>query len=86
MAEVRTGVVFSMADVSTDELNQLLFDAGITARPLFGVSEERLRLEAATTASVSEGEVPDLSKFYRVDAPDDQLDASHPKSCFFYEK
>lgn len=71
----REGVTSMMgADVSP--LADLLASGEITLQPLFGVSEDRLKREAASFASPFEegGDVPDLSVFYRVVAPDERLD------------
>lgn len=71
----REGVTSMMgADVSP--LEDLLASGDITLQPLFGVSEDRLKREAASFASPFEGggDVPDLSVFYRVVAPDERLD------------
>ncbi len=50
--------------------------SGITLKPLFGVSEERLRAER--TANISEGvapeDAPDLSVYYYAEAPDERMD------------
>jgi hypothetical protein len=43
-------------------------------RPLFGISEKRLRAETSSLATTTGADVPDLSVYYRVDAPDERLD------------
>ncbi len=60
------------ADVAS--LADLIAGEGIRLQPLFGVSEERLRAEAASAESATGQEGPDLSLYYRVEAPDDRLD------------
>jgi len=57
-------------------LAELLASAEITLQPLFGVSEDRLKLEATSlTPAFADGvEPPDLSVFYRVAAPEERLD------------
>jgi hypothetical protein len=63
------------ADVAT--IADLIETEGITLQPLFGLSEERIRskvVEVAEAAAARDVEVPDLSVFYRVDAPDERLD------------
>lgn len=60
------------ADVTP--LADLLSSEGVTLEPLFGISEERLKDEAASMAPSAEVEMPDLSTYYHVEAPDDQLD------------
>lgn len=69
----------SGADVS--DLEQVIRNAGATMMPLFGESEDRLQQERATLAEEMMpaeveklGEPPDLSVYYRVEAPDEQLD------------
>jgi hypothetical protein len=52
----------------------MLSDASVMMRPLFGVNEERLRNETASLMDASGLSVPDLSLFYRVEAPDERLD------------
>ena len=65
------------ADVST--LTSLLGTAGASLAPLFGTSEERLERDVQTVASAAQardeaGDVPDLARYYRVQADDAQLD------------
>jgi Subtilase family/Repeat of unknown function (DUF5648) len=43
--------------------------------PLFGAAESRTQLEAAELAAAGAPDVPDLSVYYRAEAPDDQLEA-----------
>jgi hypothetical protein len=64
----REGVT-SLREADVSPLNEVLASEGVTLEPLFGVSEERLRREASALASERETEVPDLSKYYRVEAP-----------------
>jgi hypothetical protein len=70
----RDGVA-SMAAADVGTLNSLLGEHGAVARPLFGWSEDRLRQEASAMAATGAVEVPDLSVIYRVEAPDEDLDA-----------
>ena len=60
------------ADVSP--VADLLVAEGITLKPLFGVSEDRLQAQVASLVAETGAEVPDLSVYYRVDAPDERLD------------
>ncbi len=60
------------ADVTP--LEEFLAAEGVTMQPLFGVSEERLRQRISSVADAPGTEVPDLSVYYRVQAPDEQLD------------
>jgi hypothetical protein len=56
-------------------LAAIVADAGARIRPLFGASPERLRNETArATAGAPAADVPDLSVYYRVEAPDEKLD------------
>ena len=76
----------SAADADTSSLNSLLDARGARLRPLFGLSEDRLRDRAAAspTSSAASGEEPeqtrpdapveDLALFYRAEAPEERLD------------
>jgi hypothetical protein len=71
--------------VSADlgDLDTLLKAAGAVCHPLFGDSEERV-LESMTAMPAAEGpetELPDLSLYYLVEAPDEQLDDLCAKIC-----
>jgi len=55
-------------------LADLLASEKATLQPLFGLSEERLQARAAYSATEPGEQLPDLSIYYRVDAPDDRLD------------
>jgi hypothetical protein len=66
--------VTSVTGADVDPLRNLLASEGATLQPLFGVSEERLHAEAARVATTGAEEVPDLSVYYRVEAPDERLD------------
>ena len=74
--ELRIGrEVFASAEGSdVTPLADLLASEGVTLEPLFGENEERLKYEAASLAPTTDVEVPDLSIYYRVQAPDKQLD------------
>ncbi len=70
--------VASVADADTTGLSQVLAEHGAAMAPLFGVSEERMAAAAADLPGSESGGadgLPDLATFYRVDAPDDALDA-----------
>ena len=60
------------ADVST--LTDLLASEGLTLEPLFGFSEDRLQAQAASLAAETGAELPDLSVYYHIEAPDERLD------------
>ncbi len=61
------------ADVSS--LDSFLASQGATMEPLFGLSESRMKSVAFAMAEEVGEEVEDLSVYYRVSAPDEQLDA-----------
>jgi hypothetical protein len=65
----------SAMDMDLSPLQQILDRDSLTLEPLFEESEERLQAEAAAITSVPAEEVPDLSVFYKVKAPDEKLDA-----------
>jgi hypothetical protein len=66
--------VFSARGADIAPLEELLSSEGVSMRPLFGISEERLRTETSSLAATTGADVPDLSVYYRVDAPDERLD------------
>jgi hypothetical protein len=66
--------VFSARGADVTLLNELLRSEGVSLRPLFGISEERLRAETSSLAATTGADVPDLSVYYRVEAPDERLD------------
>ena len=69
----REGVA-SLTGADVSPLTDLLASEGLTLKPLFGVSEERLQARAASLAAETGADVPDLSVYYRVEAPDERLD------------
>jgi hypothetical protein len=69
----REGVA-SLQEANVTPLADMLTSEGVSMRPLFGVAEERLKHKAASIASKTGVQVPDLSVYYRVDAPDERLD------------
>lgn len=75
-AEVRahSAGVTSLTGAETAPLAQLLNTQGATMRPLFGMSEDRLKAEA-NVASAPGMIAPHLGVYYHVDAPDDKLDS-----------
>jgi subtilase family protein len=66
--------VFSARGADVAPLQELLSSEGVSMRPLFGISEERLKAETSSLAATTGADVPDLSVYYRVDAPDERLD------------
>lgn len=75
-AELNThhGEVMSVRGVNVSSLQYLLDTEGVTLTPLFGTSETQLRREAMAMAAATDGAIQDLSIYYHVDAPDNQLD------------
>jgi hypothetical protein len=69
----REGVA-SVTGADVSPLSDLLTSSGVRLEPLFGVSEERLQAKTASVAAEMGGEVPDLSVYYHVEAPDERLD------------
>jgi|GEM_PF-4246737 len=65
--------VASVAGRDVSLLSSLLTSEGVRLKPLFGESEEQIRAQAAALQA-SAGNVPDLSVYYHVDAPDEKLD------------
>lgn len=69
----------SVAGADVTPITNLIENEGIRLVPLFGLSEERIKskvmeVASAAGATASSVEVPDLSVYYRVDAPDERLD------------
>ncbi len=64
----------SVAGMDVSSLADVLGSESATLQPLFGLSEERLRQQALSSTAETGVEVPDLSVYYRVQAPDDRLD------------
>jgi hypothetical protein len=60
------------ADISS--LSELLTSEGVILEPLFGISEERLQAQTASLARETGADVPDLSVYYHVEAPDERLE------------
>jgi hypothetical protein len=65
--------VASASGTDVTPLANFLAAEGISLEPLFGVPEVHLKAEAATLAPTA-SDVPDLSVYYRVHAPDDKLE------------
>jgi hypothetical protein len=66
------GGVESMASADLRGLQNVLGDAGVSLQPLFGASEERVR--ASMMALPDSADVPEMDKFYYVDAPQEQME------------
>ncbi len=69
----REGVA-SAADMDVSPIQKVLSKDNLVLEPLFGESEDRLQTEASAITSVPAEEVPDLSVFYTVKAPDEKLE------------
>jgi hypothetical protein len=66
--------VVSITGADVKPVNDLLASENIILRPLFGSSEERLQTAADSAKAMSGVESPDLSVYYRVEAPQGRLD------------
>lgn len=66
--------VVSATGSDVGPLTDLLAAEEVTLQPLFGVSEERLQAKAALLVAETGAEIPDLSVYYQVEAPDERLD------------
>jgi len=66
--------VASIADVDVSSLSEYLSAEGVTMQPLFGVSEDRLHHEVSSYKAETGVELPDLTNYYKVEAPDERLD------------
>ena len=70
----REGGVASAQEADIAPLADLLASEDVNLRPLFGVSEERLKAKTASLSATTGVDVPDLALYYRVEAPDERLD------------
>ena len=72
----RMGIA-SATGADVHQIGEILSRAGAVCHPLFGETEERVQKDMAAMASAAgpEAALPDLSLYYRVEAPEDQLDA-----------
>ncbi|HEX2026338.1 MAG TPA: S8 family peptidase [Actinomycetota bacterium] len=66
--------VTSVTDTDVSDLTGLISEEGIQLDPLFGPSEERVMADVAEVAAAGGDDVPDLSRYYRVQAPSDRLE------------
>ena len=67
--------VASVTGVDITPLSELLRSEDVKLQPLFGLSEERMLNRTASLAAETGEDVPDLSGYYYVEAPDESLDA-----------
>jgi len=73
LQSTRTGIASATgADVS--ELANLLTKEKISMHPLFGISEERIKMKASALEQETGLPPTDLSVYYHVEAPDERLD------------
>jgi hypothetical protein len=79
--------VSSLAGANVKDLDSILSKEGITMTPLFGDSEDQLQQEMSSVAAAAEfgeemmGEIPDLSVFYKIEAPEEKLEALAAQLC-----
>ena len=66
--------VTSITDTDVSSLDSLLSEEGLQLEPLFGPSEESVQADVAAVAPGALEEAPDLSRYYRVQAPPEQLE------------
>jgi len=66
--------IASIKGADTNPLSKLLKSEKISMQPLFGASEERLKLEADSLSPSSETKIPDLSIYYQIVAPEEKLE------------
>ncbi|BBD71009.1 subtilase family protein [Nostoc commune NIES-4072] len=69
----REGVA-SVEGADVTPLADLLTSESVTLRPLFGISEEQIKARTASLAAETGTDVPNLSVYYRVEAPDERLE------------
>jgi hypothetical protein len=72
--EVRRRGVGAAPRFSGRALERVLRKHGAAARPLFGLPESRARRRTSLARRAGAAGVPDISVYYRVDAPDERLD------------
>ena len=71
---VRGEGLSSAVGVDVGSLQNLLSSEGVKLSPLFGMTEDRIKKEVSTLASKKGKDLPDLSVYYQVQAPDERLD------------
>lgn len=76
-AEVQVSVagISAAPGLDAEPLAELLFSTSVDLRPLFGLSEERLKRRAASIADKTGVAPPDLSVYYQARTPDTGLEA-----------
>jgi subtilase family protein len=71
---VRGEGLSSAVGIDVGSLQNLLSSEGVKLSPLFGMTEDRIKKEVSTLASKKGKDLPDLSVYYQVQAPDERLD------------
>src|SRR5437588_345459 len=66
--------IVSVTGASIAPLANLVSSKEINLRPLFGLSEEQLKFNASSISATTGAAPPDLSVYYRVEAPDIELE------------
>lgn len=69
----REGIA-SVEGADANPLADVLASESAIIRPLFGTGQERIRARTASVAAETDADVPDLSVYYKVDAPDERLE------------
>ncbi len=69
----REGIT-SVEGADVNSLANILASESAVMRPLFGINEEQIQARIASVAIETNADVPDLSLYYRVEAPDERLE------------
>ena len=69
----REGIT-SVQGADVNSLANILASESAVMRPLFGINEEQIQARIASVAVETNADVPDLSLYYRVEAPDERLE------------
>jgi hypothetical protein len=69
----REGVA-SATGMDVAPLESWLQSEGVNLRPLFGLSETRMQDQTASLAASTGADIPNMSVYYQIDAPDERLD------------
>ncbi len=57
------------------QITNFLSEEKISIHPLFGINEERMKMKLSSLEQETTMSIPDLSLYYRVEAPNERLDA-----------
>ena len=71
---VRISGLASVGGADIGSLQDFLSAEGVKLKPLFGTTEDRIKDEVSTLATKTRESLPDLSVYYRVQAPEERLD------------